>query len=555
MTTLHGYILRELAKTFLLTIVAMGALFTLGGGLYNVLQFEGVTPGDLWFVLPMLMPIVITLTMPIAAIFATTMTYGRLAADNELVACRAAGINVHRLFLGAVLLSIFVALFTAVSINFVIPGFLKNIEYYARANVGDLAYQRLRQRGYIHWDRAGNARYTLTAQRVWVPDDADLIAKGYEAPGGGVSYFWVEKPTFLLVNKNAELDQFAVAEGGLVMFDTRGEKVNVALYITDARNLELGERVVQIERQKIGPIEAPIRFPLKPSMINLRELFAWRDAPWLAPDVQAEIDRYLARVRTLDFYRVAAEVLQTNTPLAFTDRAGDQYLLTADEVVLAGRELILSDVEVRVDNAEQTRPLVYRSRAAALLAGMDPQGTIAARVHLGGAADEPVREFHPRAGTLGTAIERDAVYLDELRVDAAVLDRVPSYAAWEVLDDTVDIPGAEPFAESRAEVREEAASLQRKVLALIHSRIAFAISAIVTVLMGAVLGVTFRGARALAAFGLACVPFATTGVLILMGRQLTNSESTHDIGPYVTWVGLAAVGLANLMIMRLGVRR
>jgi len=47
--------------------------------------------------------------MPIAALFATTMVYGRLAADNELQACRAAGINIHCLFLSTVLLSVFVA--------------------------------------------------------------------------------------------------------------------------------------------------------------------------------------------------------------------------------------------------------------------------------------------------------------------------------------------------------------------------------------------------------------------------------------------------------------
>src|SRR5262245_40334410 len=112
MFTLHGYILRELLKNFALSMIALTALFTLAGGIFNTVAYEGVTSSDLLSFLPLLFPIVVTLTMPVAALFACTMVYGRLAADNELTACRAAGINVHRLLLPAGLLAIFVSLFT-----------------------------------------------------------------------------------------------------------------------------------------------------------------------------------------------------------------------------------------------------------------------------------------------------------------------------------------------------------------------------------------------------------------------------------------------------------
>ena len=90
MVTLHGYILRELLKTLGLTLAALTVLFTMGGGLYNVIRYEGVSAADVLSFIPLLLPIVLTLTLPIAALFAATMVYGRLAADNELVACRAA---------------------------------------------------------------------------------------------------------------------------------------------------------------------------------------------------------------------------------------------------------------------------------------------------------------------------------------------------------------------------------------------------------------------------------------------------------------------------------
>jgi hypothetical protein len=83
----------------------------------------------------------------------------------------------------------------------------------------------------------------------------------------------------------------------------------------------------------------------------------------------------------------------------------------------------------------------------------------------------------------------------------------------------------------------------------------FASSALVTILMGAALGVIFRGARALAAFGLACIPFATVAVLISMGKQMTESETSHALGPFLIWGGLALVAVADVVILRFGVRR
>jgi len=38
-------------------------------------------------------PAMTTYSFPIAALFATTVVYGRLSADNELTACKAGGIS------------------------------------------------------------------------------------------------------------------------------------------------------------------------------------------------------------------------------------------------------------------------------------------------------------------------------------------------------------------------------------------------------------------------------------------------------------------------------
>ena len=241
MVTLHSYVLRELLKTFGLALATLTVLFNMGGGVYNVLRFEGVSAGDVVGFLPILVPIVVTLTMPMAALFAATMVYGRLAADNELTACRAAGINIHRLFVSAVLLSVFVALFTLLMGSFVIPGFMRKLDDFARANLRDLVAQQLQYKGFIHRGRTGDDRYTITAERVQGVADAALHAKQFEV-ADGLHYLLITNPTFLHVDRGGDLVRFSVAQHVLCAFDTRATPLEVTLYVKNGQDFEVGKR-------------------------------------------------------------------------------------------------------------------------------------------------------------------------------------------------------------------------------------------------------------------------------------------------------------------------
>ncbi len=97
--TLQKYIFREMGKTFLLTAAALSAILGLGGGVMQTLELGEVTPGQLLNILAIVIPVSGALTLPIAALFSAAATYGRISADNEFVACRSSGINLHVLFL------------------------------------------------------------------------------------------------------------------------------------------------------------------------------------------------------------------------------------------------------------------------------------------------------------------------------------------------------------------------------------------------------------------------------------------------------------------------
>src|SRR3954453_21804157 len=90
--TLFFYIFKDLVRIFFLTSGALAGIMSFGG-LLRPLTEHGLDASQAAKMLSYFMPAMSTYSLPIAALFATTMVYGRLAADNELTACRAAGIS------------------------------------------------------------------------------------------------------------------------------------------------------------------------------------------------------------------------------------------------------------------------------------------------------------------------------------------------------------------------------------------------------------------------------------------------------------------------------
>jgi lipopolysaccharide export LptBFGC system permease protein LptF len=560
MVTLHSYILRELLKAFGLTLLALTALFTMGGGLYNVLKFEGVTTGDLFTVLPLLLPVSATVTMPVAALFAATITYGRLAADNELVACRAAGINIFRVFLSAILLSVFAALSTAIAWNILFPNCLLQIQGLVRSNIGDLAYHRLLQRGYVEYGKAGRQKYVLTAEDVLGVPAEQLIEKGFDAPSEEISYFWVEKPTFLLVDQDG-LEQFSVADGGLCQFDTRGPDVEFTLYVKNPRDYRGdGKRVAQVKEQKVGPYAPEFPFAPKPAMVRLETLRQWLAAPWRETKLGTNVERFLGVLRCYVFYTESARRLDDGKTLVLHDADGTRYEIRAGSSAVGRRELVMTDVSIaqhmagRGDGAAGL-PIRYEAPQGEFRAEPTKDGGALISLQLNDAADGSVLKYIPRGTDYGTPDREESLRLGGLLLPEFVIERLEGCTPGAVLDSAASLPTNEELEERRSGLQADAAKLLRKINGVIHFRFGLAASTLVTILMGAMLGVIFRGSRALAAFGLACIPLGIVLILIAMGKQITESQNTTAIGPFVIWGGLALVAVADALIMRLGVRR
>ena len=79
--TLHRYIFRELARIFILTTFALTLILSLGLIIEPIQKF-GVGPRQVIHLLGFFLPVTLTFVLPIAALFAATLAYGRLAGDN-----------------------------------------------------------------------------------------------------------------------------------------------------------------------------------------------------------------------------------------------------------------------------------------------------------------------------------------------------------------------------------------------------------------------------------------------------------------------------------------
>lgn len=154
MRLLERYVLGELLRVFGILVTIANSLLVFVGvfgqakehdlGYWQILQI-------LPFVLPMLLPY----TIPATLLLSVCVVYGRMAADNEIIVSRAAGINVMVLlwpsfFLGGVL-SV-VALLVS---DQVIPWASGNIERVITLAMEDIFIDRLRTQNQINLRESG----------------------------------------------------------------------------------------------------------------------------------------------------------------------------------------------------------------------------------------------------------------------------------------------------------------------------------------------------------------------------------------------------------------
>lgn len=96
-TRLDRYLLREGLPPFLFGLALYATLAVVSATLPRLQWIAGVPLADLGVWLALLVPNAVVQTLPIALLLAVLLTFGRLAASNELLAIQAGGVTLRRL--------------------------------------------------------------------------------------------------------------------------------------------------------------------------------------------------------------------------------------------------------------------------------------------------------------------------------------------------------------------------------------------------------------------------------------------------------------------------
>ena len=181
-TILQRVIASELFKTFFIALISLTGLFLLGGIVAEASQ-RGLAPAQIFKIIPLMIPSMLPYTIPTTTLFATCNVYGRMAKDNEIIALRAAGVNLWEILKPAILLGVFGTLATATLEYQVIPHSFRAVREQIIGDVNEFLITVLKRQGSF---RHGKLPYVLFAREVHGDRLIDVIVKHRAAPNSSV---------------------------------------------------------------------------------------------------------------------------------------------------------------------------------------------------------------------------------------------------------------------------------------------------------------------------------------------------------------------------------
>lgn len=161
--TLFRYVFIDLLRIFMMASGALSGILSFGGLLRPLTQ-QGLDAQQVGKMLAYFGPAMTAYSLPIAALFATTVVYGRLSADNEIIAARASGISHLSLAAPAFVMGMLVSLFSLGLLMFVVPKYTLKIEQVVSSNIAQFIAGRINR---SHQIRFGQA--TVFAQQAYLP--------------------------------------------------------------------------------------------------------------------------------------------------------------------------------------------------------------------------------------------------------------------------------------------------------------------------------------------------------------------------------------------------
>jgi len=515
-----------------------------------MIDAQGIGALELVKLLIYLTPVVLTFSLPVAALFSATITYGRFSADNEINACRASGINIHKLLLPAFVLSILVFLATFVLQNFAYPRLITRIESMVSRDMQTISYMQLKQNGFISY--LGFTLHCDHAEEAAIPRQQ---SDGTWTPGR----IRLSKVAFVR-HEHDEPVMYGTAKDADVVFDRRAGASAVSVQLDQVRMFKKDQGTYEVAQGSIGPVAVPPFMKPRIKFLSLTELRSIVRDPTTFGEFEDGIEKGLyARLRESLVYRDIMQQMAKNSQYQLED-ATHVYTITMDNGGTVesgakdGRITLQPGVKIKqIDKRDQTWKL-FRSQTAIITAqdfgpNAGPLITISLKGK-GGVRIHYSTDVDPEA-----VDEKPRLELEKIPAPDRVLAESRTYALDRLLDPA---PMEIDYINTVSKARHNAAELRQSIIARaaveIHSRFAYSVSALVLLTLGAGLGIMFRGGHLVSAFGLSFIPMTLVVVMIITGKQISQA-GVMELGVAIMYAGVVLVLLANVVVLGKLLRR
>ena len=544
--TLHRYILRDLLKVFLVTSVILSLVLGLGVMLRPLKQFS-VDPVDVPELLLCTLPITVTMVLPVTALLAATLVYGRLAGDNEIVACRSSGINLLALIYPGLGLALLVGAATLVLSFHVIPKFVARSEAIIKSNVEAIIYRNIEKMGnlgrmfpniQIHADRADPAHHQLFGVVVLQLD--------FE----GIERLITARQVSISLKEGRETDQVGLTLYDCMMIDNENQTRAVrSLPMSVSVPRLLGDNIKFKQYHQLKAILADMT-QFAPIRVQLKEL----QQRLLAERFFEECDRQLARNGYFDLevgdqhrLRIYAQGCQLKAAKSRLKSLKNQLRplkrTSADFVRREGRPIKLEYYH-RINDKQPEKTYQAEEGLLTVSASMgESRGQVSLKEVQWNYADDDHLYHLQRENFVGLNLPGELVQ----EVEGVSLSK-------EVMPGKIPLKKTEPSEYLKWKfdyLRTECRQLGVDIRAEVQARLAFGISCVVLVLMGAALGILFRSSHLLTAFGVSFIPAVLCLITIFTGKHIAE-QNPDDItmGIVFLWSGLFVVAGATVMVYK-----
>lgn len=255
---IHRMILMELIKIFIMALIALTGIILLAGIISEAMK-NGFGPAQILAIIPLLLPSLLPYTVPTTTLFATCIVYGRLSADNEIIALKAAGTHIIHIIWPALLLGIATGLITMGFFFDVIPytGYL--LRNRVISDVEEFLYMRLRTDGHLKHSRL---TVEIDVQNVVGRRLQDAIFKRRDPAGG--------------------FDVIAQAKEAELRVDNAHKQILIEMWQCNITQRDGGVAFVEA---KIWPVDLP------PDFLGSSNKFRAMDMTW------TELSEYYEKMR------------------------------------------------------------------------------------------------------------------------------------------------------------------------------------------------------------------------------------------------------------------